>query len=286
MNFLSANIGLGGIKRNLGGEIITYEDLTVTLTDFDSNVHPVQLVGIYRVFPDNLSHYSVNSQYREDQYYFDLVTHDGAVWLGLLLPNPQSGETPLALGLATISVSGPLTQTDKPQDGQYDSFPIEIIAGVGSGAGGNAANQLKAYAPTKHFTVKPNTTFSGPVSGLQLEIDFDASVMTGHPIALRAVTLNRDPNSHLIQTVTDNGDDTMTLTAMLTNPEGFVSLESWTQGQSTYFDLELGLVSYGGGVALALEEEVLTDYFTVTGNSFYVDMNGDVISGVDPVLAR
>ncbi|MDH3978159.1 MAG: hypothetical protein OEU86_06550, partial [Gammaproteobacteria bacterium] len=78
---------------------------------------------------------------------------------------------------------------------------------------------------------------------------------------------------------------TKTLTAVLTNPNGFVDLASWSQGQSTFFDLDLALISYGNGLD-GVSTANLGSYVTITANSYYVDLNGDVIPGVAPTLSN
>jgi hypothetical protein len=124
------------------------------------------------------------------------------------------------------------------------------------------------------------------IGGAQIEIIFDSSLSTD-PIELRAVPLNHNPNMSLIQKVTDNGDSTKTLTIFLTNPNGFVSVANWTQGQSTYGDLELGITSANGVVGIIVTNAAIAAPGTmdlISVNSYYVDLNGNPVTGVNPIL--
>jgi hypothetical protein len=279
------NVGLGGIKRNAGGQLITTADLVVTITDSDAVVHVPRIKGVYRVYPDHTSMYAVGAQFRGNPPFGDLYPHDGAVWMTLLLVDPGSSlPLPLATGPAVLSVSSAkLTQTAKNEDGQYDSFSLEILPGTGQQS--QMDNQNLAYQTEGFLSLKPSAAPAVAVGGVQVEIVFDSSVTAADPIELRVVPMHHDPNSSLIQSVTDNGDSTKTLRAMLTNPNGYVPVGAWSQGQSTLFDLELAIVSHGGGVASTATADLPT-VFTVTTNSYYCDLNGDVVPGITPVLSN
>jgi hypothetical protein len=278
------NVGLGGLKRNADGHLILASDLTVTITDSLSVVHSPQVLGVYRVYPDHTSSYSVGAQNPSHPQYGDLVPHDGGVWTTIRLSAPNNAPLPLATGPATLSiVSAKLTQTSKPNEGTYANFPLNILPGTGVASLSDSQNL--AYQTDGYLSVKPSATAAVPLGGAQIEIIFDADVTASDPIELRMVPQHHDPNLSLIQSVTDNGNGTKTLLAILTNPNGFVELGSWTQGQSSLYDLEMAIVSDSGGVTNTPNAE-LGDVFTVTGNSYYIDLNGDVVPGITPVLSN
>ena len=147
-------------------------------------------------------------------------------------------------------------------------------------------HQFSAYRSDYYISIKPSGAFATTVGGLQVELVIDENQAGTDAVERRLVPVHHDPNLNLVQSIVDNGDGTKTLTAVLTNPNGFVDLASWSQGQSTIYDLDLALVSYGSGLD-AVPTASLGSYVTVTGaNSFYVDLNGDVIPGVSPVLSN
>jgi hypothetical protein len=275
------NIGLGGIKRNTGMQLIGRDNLTVTITDANSVVHTPQILGTYRVFPDHTSIYAVEAQDRNHGDYGQLYPHDGAVWMTIRLFDPSTGNLPLAVGDATISVSSPdLIQTGHVDDGDYASFPIEILPGVGQVS--ITDNQNLAYQTNTYLTVRPSTTAGvSEIGGAQFEITFKSLITYDDAFEMRMVPLNHDPNLSLIQSIVDNGDGTKTLTAFLTNPNGFVPLASWSQGKSSFLDLHVGLVSTNGGAAF----QNFINTMSMTTNSFYVDGNGDPIPGISPVFS-
>jgi len=283
------NIGLGGIKRNAAGQRVLPEDLVVTITDANNVTHTPEVLGTYRVYPDHASQYAVRAQRRDGGNYADLYPHDGATWVSIRLTSFASGSNPLplAVGSAYISVaSAKLEQTSKPNEGSYNQFDIEILPGTGNPSVLDD-NQNVAYAPEGYLSIIPDSEAPGGtvVAGAQLEIIFDDSVTFNDPFELRLVPQHHDPNLSLIQSVIDNGDGTKTLTAFLTNPNGFAPVETWAQGQSTFYDLQLALTSFGGGVASQNQTPAeIAANFTVTANSYYVDVNGDQIVGMTPII--
>jgi hypothetical protein len=93
----------------------------------------------------------------------------------------------------------------------------------------------------------------------------------------------------------DNGDGTSTVTAFMTNPNGFVANAdlggAWTVGKSTFADLGLAVVATDAGTATNADPFTDWDsdcagpcYWIETAESFYVDSNGDVLVTVSPVL--
>lgn len=289
------SFSLGGIKRNVDGQVVTPADLTVTLTDSDSNVHTLKVLGVYRAYPDHTSEYAVRSQDRNDAYYGVLHPHDGALWVSVALLDPQFALlTPLAVGMASLSVqSGKLTQTFEFQDGDYRDLPLEIVAGQNDPLGQSDA-QFEAYRSYAYVTIKPDTTPTTDIYGAQIEIEFDSSITPEGPggeppaVELRAVPISHNPNMSVIQSVTDNGS-TRTLKIFLTNPNGFVSVNEWKQGQCTYDDLVLGITSPYGVLGILATNAVIAAPGTIdliSVNSYYVDENGDPIAGINPILVN
>jgi len=134
--------------------------------------------------------------------------------------------------------------------------------------------------------VRPSAPAAVTVGGAQFEIIFDASLSAGAPIEFSLVPQHHDPNAKLIQNVTDNGDGTKTLKAVLTNPAGFAAtLNDWSQGMSSLYDLDLAIVGENGSPAWVADSDI-GNYFTVTANSFYIDVNGEVIPGIVPVISN
>lgn len=280
------NVVLGGVNGNIGGQLIVPSDLVVSLTDSTLQQHTPQVLGVYRAYPDHTSRYSVTSQDRGDPNYGSLNPHDGALWASIALLDSGGNPLPLATGTAELSISS--SKLPQGQNGNYVSLPLEIVPGQ-SDPLDQFDLQFQAYESLRYLTIKPDTTPVTDIGGAQIEIVFDSSLTLTHPFELRAVPINHNPNMSLIQSVTDNGDNTKTLKIFLTNPNGFVSVANWMQGQSTFEDLALGITSADGLVGIIVTNAVIAAPGTmdlISVNSYYVDLDGNPIVGVNPILVN
>lgn len=292
------NINLGGFKRNAGGSFMWNDDFTVKITDALLQPHTPEILGVYRAFPDHTSQYAVQSQNRGDPNFgqpAQMLPHDGAVWLAIRLTSNLATPLPLEPGNATIEVSSPkLTQTSFAYDGSYTNIPIYIVdppPGQEAPAYPLQNQPNYAYASQGYLTVKPNGTFTEVVGGVQISIDFDCTLTESDNFQLRLVPLHNNPNVNLIQGVTPSDHRQCPgpgkqgkLTAAVTNPVGFAyDMNQWTQGQGTPEDLQFALVSESGRVAF-VQNALLDGSFTLSG--YYVDIDGNTIAGVMPVLSN
>ena len=280
------SITLGGFKRNLEGQVLTPADLTVTLTDANSVVHTPAILGIYRAFPDHISEYAVNTQDRSDMNFGDLYPYDGAVWVSIALVDPSTAAPlPLATGQASMSIaSTKLKQTYKMQDGDYSNIPVDIIPGQ-NGPLSNLDLQFQAYRSFAYLTIRPDVDPTVTIGGVQFEIVYDESLISGFNTDLHAVPITHNPNTSVIQSITDNGT-TRTLKVFVTNPNGFVSVANWGQTQGTYDDLVMAIASPYGVVGL-VSNALITAPGTidlVSVNSYYIDINGNPVGSVNPIL--
>ena len=300
------NLNLGGIKRNTGTQLVTADDLFISIVDSGgAGPFNLNIVGIFRAYPDHTSFYSIQSQDRTDTNFGEVGTdplypHDGSLWVAVQLASDSRDGTPanlnLQAGAATITVfdaSSTLIQTNRSGvDGNYFSLPINIVAGGSyvSGPPSISEQQYFAYGTSGFLTLRPDGPSPVTVGGMQAEIIYTNAHSPA--VDLHAVPLAHDPYSSLIQGVTDNGDGTRTLRVMLTNPNGFVPRASWTQGQSTDLDLVLALVNLGATFSglttadLCPGAETAGPICVVDANSYYVDLNGDVIASIDTTLAN
>ncbi len=140
------------------------------------------------------------------------------------------------------------------------------------------------------LTVGPNDlTGITEVGGFQVALTYNtAAVATDSPpiVYPRVVPYSHDPNITLIQSTVDNGDGTQTLTAMVTNPNGFVPNAdlggTWAIGKSTFDDLQFAVIVRD----VTNLNNWTTDYWIEAAESFYIDLGGDPIATVSPVLGR
>jgi hypothetical protein len=300
----SVDLNLGGIKRNAGGQLITADDLTVTITDSLDVQHTPRILGLFRVFPDHTSQYAVEVQNRALGAVNALTPHDGALWLQLALCDPvdvSPNRLDMAAGAATISVTAPkLLQTydtfgfSAEQEGDYSDIPIIIAAeNYFSCRGPSVQLQKAAYQAVPFLTLKPDSPIPAGVTvgGAQIDIDFKCELTEGNGFQMSLVPQHSNPNVNLSQSaplVSECTGTWGTLKAVLTNINGIVArdeLATWTQGQGTEDDLHLALVASGGASAVLQSElDGPTPPYMVSGH--YVDTNGDTIPNMTPMLVN
>jgi hypothetical protein len=281
-------------------------DLDATITDANSVVHDVSVIGLFRAYPDHTSWYARDSLDRSSANLFGgLEPYDGMYWATLQLTALGGAPLPLAPGPATIAItSTELVDTGLEfgfgySEGTLASFPIEILEGTRVPTY-EETQQYTAYRSQRGLTIEPSTLAGiSEVGGLQVSLTYQTSRIGqgggGATVAPRIVPLSHDPNINLLQSTVDNGDGTSTVTAFMTNPNGFVANADlggdWTVGKSTFADLGLAVVATDAGTATNADPFTDWDsdcagpcYWIETAESFYVDSNGDVLVTVSPVL--
>jgi hypothetical protein len=148
-----------------------------------------------------------------------------------------------------------------------------------------------AYASPGYLTLKPDGAFTEVVGGAQISVDFDCTLTQNNNFQLRLVPLHHNPNVNLIQNVTPSDPALCpgpgkqgTLTAMVTNPEGFAyDMAQWTQGQGTPEDLQFAVVSDSGSVVIESNASLGNDF---TWDGYYIDLDGNTITGITPELSN
>jgi hypothetical protein len=279
-DFVSVN--LGGIKRNLGGQLLKRSQITATITDANSNVYPLRIDRIYRVHPDHTSIYTAQMAMGPDpDDPSSLYPYDGAVYVSLILSDASNTPLPLAPGPATISVSSSkLIQTAMLGEGSYTSISVQVLPGTRTPTY-EETQQYYAYAPMKYLTIKPAAgTPSSPIYGGQFELRYNAAVLASGSYEPRVVPISHDPNISIIQTTRDNGDGTKSLLAYVTNPNGFGTLATWSIGKSNVLDLNFAVSSSTSDTFTNWE----TNFNLVSAGTYYVDQNGDKLTNVTPTL--
>jgi hypothetical protein len=286
-------VGLGGIKRNSTGPSVNGgADLTATLVDASSTVHNVQVLNTFRAYPDHTSWYARDALDRQDGFFGNVEPYDGMWWVTLKLIDPTTGfPLPLAKGLATLTISSPrLIDKTWSFEGSLTSWTLEILEDASVRTRSPTTEEEYQYAAYRHqraLHIEPdNLTGVTEIGGLQVKLTYNtAAVETGIPLIFpRFVPISHDPNINIIQHTVDNGDGTKSLTAIVTNPEGFVPNSdlggSWAIGKSTFADLQFAVVVRDAASLSTWD----SNYWLESAESYFIDTNGDVIASVNPVL--
>jgi hypothetical protein len=143
VRFGAGTAGLDEIPRRVTG------DLDATITDANSVVHDVSVIGLFRAYPDHTSWYARDSLDRSSANLFGgLEPYDGMYWATLQLTALGGAPLPLAPGPATIAItSTELVDTGLEfgfgySEGTLASFPIEILEGT----------RVPTYEETQQYT--------------------------------------------------------------------------------------------------------------------------------------
>ncbi len=285
------SVGMAGIKLNTDGKItLTAQDITATITDASSTVHPVKVLKTFRAFPDHTSANLFGTLDRDtvnNSVYATLQPFDGQWWVSVHLVDPGNDiPLPLAVGAATLQLSAPGVTDTWASDGDLNAIHVEIIGGIVNKASTDPDFYMyNAFAPTQALTIQPDSlTGIAKIGGLQLKLDYDpGALVSGTARVPHLVPISHDPHINIIQKNVDNGDGTYALVAMITNPLGFVPdatyVSGWTIGASTFNDLNLAVLTEDADFS-----SYTTNYTIDMVNSFYIDANGNKLMTVNPVL--
>ncbi len=283
-------IGLGGIKRNTNGKTLTAADVTATITDSSNTTYDAKVVGLYRAYGDHTSLYARETLDRGHVFWGNLEPYEGMWWATVQLVAP-GGNTPLPLATGTARIrinSADLINTGWQYEGDLQNFTVEILSGT-SLPTNDETFQFSAYRHERVLIINPDTLAGvSVIGGFQVTLTFNTSAIGGATqVFPRVVPYSHDPNINVIQSTVDNGNGTQTLTAFVTNPQGFVpdstSGGAWVVGSSTFGDLQFAVVMSD---LFGLADGWEVNYSLDPAESYYIDGNGDVIPAVIPVLGR
>lgn len=281
-------IGLGGAIRNAGGTtVLKASDLTITLTDHNNQQFILQPSFIFKSYID----YSAQM----NTLAFDgtttqvglagMVPYDGG-WLvvaSLTAPGPFS-PLPLAVGPATISVSSPkLLNTASSAEGNLSNIPIEILAGTAA-QDVDFARQFIGYVNTPNsFVIRPNSlTGITEVGGAFLAIDYSDDSFFEDDLLPVVVPADHNPYVQTNYNVVPNGDGTGTIYVTLVNPVGFKTVATADPNASYLSDLTVRMNYFSTGTPA----QAKTKFSINTFESYYIDLNGNAIGSIYPVLTH
>jgi hypothetical protein len=280
-------LGLGGIQRNANGEQnLQANDLTITITDVNNNVTSLNANQVFKTFPDyssGLTNISLSSQNTAG-----LIAFDGGWFASLTLPGT------LAPGAYWISITSPkLINTNVSSvEGDLTQIPLQIEA-IPSGLSrqydslNQTYNQQFTYYPTQvgRLDVSPNPApaSSAVVGGLQLVINFPTANYTGSPPIL-ALPYSHHPSIQLAQNLVNNSNGTTSLVVLLSSSQGFASGANRTALMPQLSDLSLSFLFYRANGIVSSAAQQLADFQIDQSRSHYYDVNGNILSGMQPVM--
>lgn len=287
-------VSLGGTTKNVQVPVLKKEDVAVSITDAAGTTHTPKLRNLFRVYADPTSNYTYSSTRSGTWAYSQAGAYQGQ-WMAVIdLVNPGTNQAlPLAQGSASVQVSAAgLQSTASTSNGNLDDIPLTIIAGTGapnplneedtnSFAGINRPLNYLDPLPQIRVSPSPATPPAGSaIGGLNLVFSYNTSDVLRGPDIVPAAP---DPNLQLLTDVENQGDGTTIVKAMLINPHGFNRSNTvYSDGTSPYRNLGLSIV-LGNGSGIT-DQNWQTAVQVISAE--YIDINGDPVADVTPVLSK
>lgn len=292
------SIGLAGVKFNTDqNKTLRASDLTALYYDVANDTYyDLRVLNTFRAFPDHTSQYAVLALDRTGNFgeeNSDIEPYDGQWWVTLKLDNPVTGNpitAPPGLGFIRISVVNPGDIVDVYEsDGNLaNGHLFELIAGTPN-LDPAATAQFDSYRSRPSLTLQPDAAYGvTSVGGFQIKLDYNTASLrevnsVKSPIVPRLVPISHDPNINIIQHTVDNGSGNRSLIAMVTNPNGFIATSAqgvWVPGNSIFEDLNMAVVVDDATQFASWS----SDYVLDPVESYYIDINGIELTGVEPTL--
>ncbi|MEH6591123.1 MAG: hypothetical protein V7746_12755 [Halioglobus sp.] len=281
-------LGLGGIHRNAqSASLLSVNDLTITLTDANHVIHPLVGSKMFKAYPAYDS--TLNGRVIDGLLSpMSVELYDGA-W-NVTVPLTVDGTTdtsplPLAIGPATISItSAKLTDTQLLTEGSLAAIPIEIVEGT-SAYDADYNQQFAMYQQSFDvFDISPDDlTGINSVAGGFFVISYSDDSLFKSGLLPTVVPSNHNPYVQLSYNVVENGDGTGLIYVSLLNPDGFKSTSSATIRSSRLSDLSVRMQYFPEGASKVQVENSVSVNLV---ESYYIDMNGDEISGLEPSMTH
>ena len=294
-------IPMGGTKTVGNSNYLRTSDVAVTVTDSLGQTFPATVYNLYRVYADPSSRYALASLNPGSQLKGIVYPNEGQWMLQFIMPaTNSSGQTPAA-GPAQITVastevvpdSDPKKRLINTEPKQYhedlSNLPFEILPGSGGPASSEAyGSQYLTTSAT--ILVKPDdeSGLLNNVGGAVFVYEYptDSFKPEGLPYAVK---ISPDQNIQLAISRNDLGGNMTQLTVIVLNPYGFYDDESWVPGTSYYDGLQVALswdtaAYYGTNI---VNDTNWQDHVSlVPAKSYYIDLNGNIIPNVSPVLEK
>lgn len=304
-------IPMGGTKTVGNSNYLKPSDVTVTVTDSLGQSFTATVYNLYRVYGDPSSRYALASLNPDSQLKGIIYANEGQWMLQFIMPATNTlGQTPAA-GPAQIAVASTEVNPDpdpkkrlintevKQYNEDLNSLPFEILEGTGTTA--NSESYGSQYLTTSAtILAQPDdeaallNNVGGAVyvfeyntdSFIAVDYKGDTFPEAGLPYAVKT---SPDQEIQLATSRKDIGGNTTQLTAIVINPNGFYDDGSWVPGTSYYDGL---YVAFSWDTAAYFGNNIVDDtnwqshVSLVPEKSYYIDLNGNAIPNVTPVLSK
>lgn len=304
-------IPVGGTKTVGNSNYLKQSDFAVTVTDSQGQAFPALVTRLYRIYADPSSRYALSSMNPDSQLKGVVYANEGQWMMQFIMPETNTfGQTPAA-GPAQIAVASTEINPDpdpkkrlintevKQYNEDLSSLPFEILEGTGTTA--NSESYGSQYLSTSAtILAQPDdeaallNNVGGAVyvfeystdSFIAVDYKGDTFPEAGLPYAVKT---SPDQEIQLSTSRKDLGGNTTQLTAIVINPNGFYDDNSWVPGTSYYDGL---YVAFSWDTAAYFGNDIVDEtnwqnhVSLVPSKSYYIDLNGNAIPNVTPVLSK
>lgn len=296
-------IPLGGTKTVGNSNYLKKSDLEVTVTDSQGQVFPAVISRLFRVFADPSSRYAMLSMDTNSYLYTNNVSYanEGQWMLQFVMPSTNVLSQVPAAGPAQIVVSStelnpdpdPAKRQVNLEPRQYNEDPGNLSVEILDGPGSNILSEIYGMQHLETSAVILTTpdndaALINNVGGAVFVYEYNTSsfIPAGLPYAVKT---SPDQLIQLSTSRKDLGNGKTQLTATVINPYGFYDDASWTPGTSYYDGLHIAFSWDSGaymGNDIVLDSNWQSHVKLVPAESYYIDLNGNAIPGVTPVLSK
>jgi len=306
-------IPLGGTKSVGNSNFLTTNDVTVTVTDDQGQAFPAVVSRLFRVYADPSSRYSLLSKDADSYLFTQNVSYanEGQWMLQFVMPSTNSLSQTPAAGPATIAVvSTEVNPPAEPDERQINLEPrnlnedlsalsFEILDGDGDnitsevyGMGHLELGAIILVTPDNEVGLLNNV--GGAVYVFEystdsfVAVDYSGVTDVGGGLP-HLVKTSPDQHLQLATSRNDLGGNITQLKAVVINPYGFRDDATWVPGTSYYDALN---VAFSWDAAVYLGQDIVNNtnwqshVSLVASESYYIDLDGNPIVGVTPVLSK
>lgn len=273
-------LGLGGIKRNWNGQ--PPKNLHAVITDAAAHTFTLQPELTFQAYPDYRS--GANTKALQNGGGMKLEPYDGGWFLTVALSDAAFQPLNLAIGPATINISADnlVTVLDDqgnkyPYEGDFTKIPVTIIAGAPVGTDPNSQFSFYGNRGT-HFLIRPSTTSPTLIGGAYYVITYQSgATFSNQPIVFPVA---HNPFVKMDYKLQQNGDGSGAYYVYIYDPAGFTATTPRQSKQAALQDLGVHLEYFDNSLDTWMKAHVSLDSI----NSYYIDINGNKISGLHAEL--
>jgi hypothetical protein len=294
-------VPIGGAKTVANSNYLDSSDLEVTIIDSLGQEFPTFITRLYRVYADPSSRYALAINDPGSELNGVVYANEGQWMLQFVMPASNALSQIPEPGPATVSIVSTEVNPDpdpkkrrintdvKTFNTDLSVLSFEILPGTGgTHISETRGGQYLTVGRTILAQPDDETALLNNVGGAVYVFQYSTDAFLSNALPY-AVKNSPDQHIQLATSRKDLGGNMTELTAIVINPNGFYDDASWGPGKSYYDGLYVAMswdpVPYGASEIV--DDTNWQSYVTlVPTKSYYIDLNGNIIPNVSPVLSK